>query len=105
MSRDMASQMDRAQQRYVPRLREASSVLNDQLARLCDGDEAALAELRHTVHRLAGAAGSFGFPEVSEAALEADAEIKARLADTGDVSRSRDLTTDLLAVLRRAHGD
>jgi len=105
MSQDMASQLERAQQRYVPRLREASGLLTDQLARLREGDREVLAELRQTVHRLAGAAGSFGFPEVSAAALKADGEIKARLADAGDIALSRDLTMDLLTVVRRAHGD
>lgn len=104
MSRDMASQLDRTQQRYLPRLREASLALSDQLVRLRQGDDAALESMRLTTHRLAGAAGSFGFPEVSAVALAADAEVKARLADQGCSARAIELSDALLDVLRRVDG-
>ena len=41
----------------------------DDLASLAEADEAAA---RHIAHRLAGTAGTFGFAEISEAAIQVD---------------------------------
>lgn len=43
--------------------------------------------LRFCVHRLAGAAGTFGFPELSHAAGEADDELVQGRAPTADQLR------------------
>lgn len=65
-----------------------------ELRRLGDlGDIAGVGAL---VHRLAGAAGSFGFPEISAAALAVDQQIRdGGAASQTDMERLLRLLTDL----------
>lgn len=62
--------------------------------------EADREELRRTVHRLAGAAGTFGFADLSRIAGEADDALMVELADVdGELRR---LVEALRAVLGEA---
>ena len=57
-------------------------------AALADLDEADREELRRTVHRLAGAAGTFGYAELSRLAGEADDALMVDMADvSGELTR------------------
>lgn len=60
------------------------------------GDRGDTAEVGALVHRLAGAAGSFGFPEVSASALVVDQQIRdGGAASQADMERLLGLLTDL----------
>lgn len=78
------------------------AALRSQFVERCRGDlerllrlreRAAAAEMCAIVHRLAGAAGSFGYPAISVAALEVDQQIR----DGREVSEAQMET--LLALL------
>ena len=59
-------------------------------------------EVAHIVHRLAGAAGSFGFADVSDVAGELDVQIRnGAAASRQDVDR---LKTVLAATIAANHG-
>jgi HPt (histidine-containing phosphotransfer) domain-containing protein len=57
----------------------------DDLATLATADDEAT---RHIAHRLGGSAGTFGFPEISDAALALDEALEAS-ADSGEIKRLR----------------
>ncbi|HEY2587462.1 MAG TPA: ATP-binding protein, partial [Tepidisphaeraceae bacterium] len=62
-----------------------------------------LVELRRTVHQLKGAGGGYGFPQITEFALNAENELKASAADalTADL---RGRVDELVGLIRRVSG-
>jgi Hpt domain. len=70
----------------------------DDLRRLSADGELASPDARRLIHGLAGAAGSFGFGPLSEAAAVADeAYGEGRVPDHRDVARVLDLLDDMLS--------
>jgi HPt (histidine-containing phosphotransfer) domain-containing protein len=67
--------------RFIARGAEDLAVLRGHL----DGGPLDATALRFTVHRLAGAAGTFGYPEISEAAGKAEDDILER-PDRSEIS-------------------
>jgi HPt (histidine-containing phosphotransfer) domain-containing protein len=68
-------------ERFLNRSREDLRFIE---AALADLDEADHEALRRTVHRLAGAAGTFGFSELSRLAGEADDALMVEMADVSE---------------------
>ena len=100
MSGDTPSKVDKARLRYLARLTEARAELASEAALYAEtGSGQALQALRQQVHRLAGAAGSFGFAEISRRAEAADVAAKAVIAGGGDPAQLRALVDTVLAAL------
>ena len=104
MQEALASDMSPLQVRYLPRLGEARATLSESLHDQETGVQHQAEMLRKVAHRLAGAAGSFGYPDVSAAALELDREAKVQIATPGDPAEMHQLAETLLALLRHYDG-
>jgi two-component system, sensor histidine kinase len=62
-----------------------------------------LVELRRTVHQLKGAGGGYGFPQITEFALQAENELKAS-ADADLTASVQGRVDELVALIRRVSG-
>lgn len=81
MSADPAAALDALRLRFLARAAEDLATLRNQ----AESGEAALEEVRFLVHRLAGAAGVFGYAGLSDAAARLDAAFQ----DGADPGRPR----------------
>ena len=66
--------------RFLQRLSDDRSALAAQRRKIADGDDAALAAVQARSHRLAGAAGTFGYDRIGAAAAALDQDAEAALA-------------------------
>lgn len=84
---------------YISSFPDKITVLKSKLAELPQGpSSAALEELKSAVHKLAGSAGSYGFPEIANLARNIEAVIKSDDSSTVELST---LTTSLIAELEQ----
>jgi HPt (histidine-containing phosphotransfer) domain-containing protein len=91
---DPAAALSDLKQRFLQRSADDLAKLLDY----ADGGAVSAEEIRYLVHRLAGAAGIFGFPALSDAAARLDAALVENAAL--DPEAMRPLIADLEAVLR-----
>lgn len=107
-----ASERERAQARFdalragfAVRLRERLAELDALVHRAREGSAEALGPALAAAHRLAGTAGSYGYPDVGEAAaaLERALQRVAPTASVGERSPDAGVWDDALAALARAH--
>ncbi|EJW10927.1 hypothetical protein A33M_3668 [Rhodovulum sp. PH10] len=69
--------------RFHVRMRENRTRLDDLRASISAGDEQAFAEIRLIAHRLAGAAGTFGYAALGGAARELDVVLSEGCRNAG----------------------
>jgi HPt (histidine-containing phosphotransfer) domain-containing protein len=87
---------------YLAESAERMAELQGDLARLRGGAADAVAALKGRLHRLAGSGGSYGFPEVSAIAREAELWLGGGPAPETIVARMEEAVARLEAEFERA---
>lgn len=81
--------------------RKEISALKQQIEKSDWGDATLIQQLYQRIHKLAGSAGSYGFDEISEAAIAIDSHIKIHrvgsILDKEKISAALELLIKLLA--------
>jgi HPt (histidine-containing phosphotransfer) domain-containing protein len=91
--------------RFLVRAARDASRLEDLLPRLPDGRSDGIASaIEQLAHGLAGAGGSFGFPDISTLAGIAEAQARRLSAGDGDPARLEAACRDLLRALAALPG-
>ncbi|HYC31925.1 MAG TPA: diguanylate cyclase [Gemmatimonadales bacterium] len=91
------------QREYLAELPDRLDEIRRDIAAFAAGDPDAAASLRTRFHRLAGSGGSYGFPELSTVAREAELWI-AGAPPAAEASRLEEALERLAAAARRAGG-
>jgi len=86
----LAQQLKQLRQEYLRDSTERVAELRRLRSRLLENPAAALADLRHALHRLAGSGGSYGFPDVSTRSREGE-HLAMRLEAAGTAPGPADL--------------
>ena len=103
MSEDDEEQLLRRLRRdYLEEGGEGLAELRADLARLRNGAADAAAALKSRLHRLAGSGGSYGLPDVSAIAREAELWLAAGPPESEIVARIQDAVGRLEAEFERA---
>ena len=83
---------------YISSFPQKIAIFKAQLEILQQPDEPDLEELRFAAHKIAGSAGSYGFPEISDLARAIDSSIKKKKILAPDLEA---LTKSLIEVLEK----
>jgi len=100
-SGDVSSRLAELRKRFAERATDDLKAL-EQRAQLLEGegaDGAVLADVCSRLHRLAGSAGTFGFPELGQAARSLENMLEAK-AEAGNLQEASSLAVEKILALR-----
>lgn len=100
-SGDVSSRLAELRKRFAERATDDLKAL-EQRAQMLEGegaDSAVLADVCSRLHRLAGSAGTFGFPELGQAARSLENMLEAK-AEAGNLQEASSLAVEKILALR-----